>query len=176
MKALFWRIACSVPGFYKDSVVSFNNTKLSTTYVSSTQVTAVIPASLLTGLVQASISVSTPENSQAAPPQPFDTFLELPINDIVYNAKDGLIYASIPGYAGENLGNSIAAIDPTTGILQKTIFVGSEPNRLALSDDGTQLFVGLDGAGAVRQVNLTTATAGVQFSLGGRRVIYKHTC
>ncbi len=165
-------ITLSGNGFYKDSVVSFNNTKLSTTYVSSTQVTAVIPASLLTGLVQASISVSTPENSQAAPPQPFDTFLELPINDIVYNAKDGLIYASIPGYAGENLGNSIAAIDPTTGILQKTIFVGSEPNRLALSDDGTQLFVGLDGAGAVRQVNLTTATAGVQFSLGGGPGIY----
>jgi trimeric autotransporter adhesin len=159
-------------GFYQDSAVYWNNTKLSTTYVNSSQVTAVIPASLLTGFAQASISVSTPENSQAAAPQPFNTFLELPVNDIVYNTKDSLIYASIPGYAGENLGNSIGAIDPTTGVLQKTIFVGSEPNRLALSDDGTQLFVGLDGAAAVRQVNLTTGTAGIQFSLGGSSVIY----
>lgn len=134
--------------------------------------TAVIPASLLTGFTQASIGVSTPENSQTAPPQPFDTFLELPINDIVYNPTDGFIYASIPGYAGANLGNSIAAIDPTTGVVQKTIFVGSEPDRVALSTDGTQLFVGLDGAAAVRQVNLTTGTAGVQFSLGGGPGVY----
>ena len=159
-------------GFYKDSVAYWNNTKLNTTYVNSSQVTAVIPASLLSGFAQASISVSTPENAQAAPPQPFDTFLELPINDIVYNAKDGFIYASIPGYAGENLGNTIGAIDPTTGVLQKTIFVGSEPNRLALSDDGTQLFVGIDGAAAVRRVDLTSGTAAEQFSLGGGPGLY----
>jgi len=159
-------------GFYQDSAVYWNNTKLSTTYVDSSRVTAVIPASLLIGFAQANISVSTPENTQSAPPQPFDTFLELPINDIVYNTKDGLIYASIPGYAGQNLGNTIGAIDPTTGVLQKTIFVGSEPNRLALSDDGTQLFVGLDGAGAVRRVDLTSGTAAEQFSLGGGPGVY----
>ena len=66
----------------------------------------------------------------------------------------------------------MAAIDPTTGVIQKTIFVGSQPNRLALSSDGTQLFVGLDGAGAVRQVDLTKDTAGVQFSLGGGPGVY----
>ncbi len=54
----------------------------------------------------------------------------------------------------------------------KTIFVGSEPTRMALSSDGTQLFVGLNGAGAVRQVNLTTATAGIQFALGGGPGVY----
>lgn len=54
----------------------------------------------------------------------------------------------------------------------KTIFVGSEPTRIALSSDGTQLFVGLNGAGAVRQVNLTTAIAGIQFSLGGGPGVY----
>ena len=166
-------ITVSGSGFYQDSVVNWNNTPLATTYVNSSSVTAVIPASFLTGFVQASISVTTPENTGPNPsPQPFDTFLELPVNDIVYNAKDGFIYASIPGYAGENLGNSIAAIDPTTGVVQKTIFVGSEPNRLALSDDGTQLFVGLDGAGAVRQVDLTAGTASEQFSLGGGQGVY----
>ena len=160
-------------GFFQDSTVNWNNTPLSTKYIDSSSVTATIPAALLAGFAQASISVSTPENStQPAPPQPFDTFLALPVNDIVYNAKDGLIYASVPGRAGVNLGNTIAAIDPTTGVIEKTIFVGSEPNRLALSDDGTQLFAGLDGAGAVRQVNLTTGTASEQFSLGGGPGIY----
>ena len=78
----------------------------------------------------------------------------------------------VPGAGGQNLGNTVAAIDPTTGVIQKTIFVGSQPNRLALSSDGTQLFVGLDGAGAVRQVDLTKDTAGVQFSLGGGPGVY----
>ncbi len=160
-------------GFYQDSVVNWNNTPLATTYVSQANLTAAIPASFLAGFVQANISVATPENTGPAPsPQPFDTFLELPVNDIVYNSKDGFIYASIPGYAGGNLGNSIASIDPITGVLQKTIFVGSEPNRLAVSDDGTQLFVGLDGAGAVRQVDLTAGTASEQFSLGGGPGVY----
>ena len=154
-------------GFYKDSTVQWNGTPLTTSYVSGSQVKAVIPAADLAGFVHASISVNTPEDATQAPPQTFDTYLDLPTNDIVYNSVDGLIYASIPGTAGSGLGNTIAAIDPVTGVIQKTIYVGSEPNRLTLSTDGTQLFVGLNGAGAVRQVNLTTATAGTQFSLGG---------
>ena len=167
------RITVSGNGFFADSVVKWNNTPLSTTYVSAKQLTAIIPASFLSGFAQASIQVSTPETpSQTLPPQPFTTFLALPMNDIVYNAVDGLIYASIPGSAGEGLGNTIAGIDPSSGVIVKTIFVGSEPNRMALSSDGTQLFVALNGAAAVRQVNLTTATAGIQFSLGGGPGLY----
>ena len=159
-------ITVSGSSFYADSVVSWNNTPLASTYVNANTLTAVVPASLITGFVQASISVNTPEDSQQPAPQPFDTFLELPVNDIIYSPTDGYIYASIPGYAGSNLGNTVAAIDPVTGVIQKTIFAGSQPNRLAISSDGTQLFVGLDGAGAVAQINLTTATLTGQFTLG----------
>jgi uncharacterized repeat protein (TIGR01451 family) len=167
------RITVSGHGFFADSSVTWNNTALATTYVSATQLTAIIPASFLSGFAQASIQVSTPESpGQTLPPQPFTTFLALPINDIVYNAADGLIYASIAGSAGEGLGNTIAGIDPTSGVIVKTIFVGSEPTRMALSSDGTQLFVGLNGAGAVRQVNMTTGTAGIQFALGGGPGVY----
>ncbi len=167
------KITVSGSGFFADSVVKWNNTALATTYVSAKQLTAIIPASFLSGFTQASIQVSTPESpGQALPPQAFTTFVALPINDIVYNGVDGLIYASIAGSAGEGLGNTIAGIDPTSGVIMKTIFVGSEPNRMALSSNGTQLFVGLNGAGAVRQVNLTTATAGIQFSLGGGPGVY----
>jgi hypothetical protein len=167
------QITVSGSGFFPDSVVEWNTTALSTTYVNSRQLTAVIPASLISGFVQSSIQISTPENQGSPlPRQPFTTFLALPVNDIVYNPVDGFIYASIAGSAGEGLGNSIAGIDPSSGVVLKTIFVGSEPTRIALSSDGTQLFVGLNGAGAVRQVNLTAATAGIQFSLGGGPGIY----
>jgi hypothetical protein len=58
------------------------------------------------------------------------------------------------------------SIDVPTGTLGTPIFVGSEPNQLAVSDDGQFLFVGLDGASAVRRVNLISQTAEIQFPLG----------
>ena len=159
-------------GFTKDSVVKWNDLALATTFGNSSQITAVIPASLISGFTQASIQVSTPGVTTPLPAQPFTTYLPLPTNDIAYNKTDGLIYASVPGSVGGDLGNTIAAIDPNSGAIVKTIPVGSEPTKIALSSDGTQLFVGLNGAGAVRQVNLTTGTAGTQFSLGGGPGVY----
>ena len=86
-------------------------------------------------------------------------------SDILYKPASGKIYASVPGIMG-NLGNSILSIDPIDGTLGTPIFVGSEPNKLAISDDGHYLYVGLDGAAAVRRVDLITQTAEIQFSLG----------
>ena len=167
-------ITLNVPsGFFADSVVLWNGTPLATTYTSTSSISAVVPASLLTTIGNSVISINTPENlGQATPSQGFTTYLGLPVNDIVWNPVDGLIYATVPSSGGQGLGNSLVGIDPNTGTIQKTIFVGSEPNRLAISTDGTQAFVGLNGAGAVRQVNIATATAGVQFSLGGGPGVY----
>ena len=64
------------------------------------------------------------------------------------------------------MGNSIAKIDPATGQVESFVFIGSEPGKLALSDDGHTLYVNLEGAAAVRKFDITTQTAGLQFSLG----------
>src|SRR5262249_49952992 len=45
-------------------------------------------------------------------------------------------------------------------------FIGSEPGKLALSDNGQYLCVVLDGAAAVRRFDLTTQLAGLQLPLG----------
>jgi trimeric autotransporter adhesin len=167
------KVSLSGSGFFPDSVVQWNGNSLPTTYTSSNNLSAVIPASLLAIPGTATISVLTPENQGAQSfTTGFSTYVVLPINDIAWNRTDGLLYATIAGRAGNKIGNSLVAIDPVTGVVQRTIFVGSEPNRLAISNDGTQAFVGLDGAGAVRQVNLQTGTAGVQFNLGGSVGVY----
>jgi uncharacterized repeat protein (TIGR01451 family) len=160
-------------GYFADSVVVWNGVSLATTYTSTNSLTAVVPAALLALPGTATVSVNTAENMGATPStEGFSTYVVLPVNDIAWNAKDGLIYATVAGRAGQGLGNNLVGIDPATGAIQRKIFVGSEPNRLAISDDGTQAFVGLDSAGAVRQVNLTTGTAGVQWSLGGTNGTY----
>jgi len=91
--------------------------------------------------------------------------IALPTNDVVYNPADGYLYASVPS-TSPIAPNSIARIQPATGAITGSVPVGSEPRDLAISDDGVTLYVGLDGAGAVRRVNLSTMTAGIQFTMG----------
>ena len=107
----------------------------------------------------------TPSPSPTPTPVTYVRKLALPANDLIYDPTRQTIYASVPSVAGA-AGNTVTAIDPVTGALGASTFVGSEPNRVALTDDAQYLYVGLDGAGAVRRFNLTDNTAGLQFSLG----------
>ena len=86
-------------------------------------------------------------------------------NDVVYDKVGGKLYVSVPGNSVA-YPNSIVVINPSTGAVEASVWVGSEPNVLALSDDGQYLYVGLDGAAAVRRVYLPTLTPGLQFGLG----------
>ena len=109
--------------------------------------------------------------SAAAPPNPpdgptdFIRRINLTTNDLVYSPSAGRIYASVPSSAGGS-GNSLKAIDPATGLVTSTTFVGSEPNKLAISDDGQSLYVSLDGSFAIRRFDTPTNTPGIQFSVG----------
>lgn len=87
------------------------------------------------------------------------------MKDLVFEPSSGKFYASIPSRAGA-MGNSIAKIDPSTGQVESFAFVGSEPGKLALSDDGHTLYVSLDGAAAIRRFDIGTMTPGQQFALG----------
>lgn len=91
--------------------------------------------------------------------------IDLATNDIVFNPKDNLIYASVPGDAREHA-NTITALDARTGVIRASYPIGSEPNKLALADDGKTLWVALDGAAAIKRFDLTTQTASEAFSLG----------
>ena len=92
--------------------------------------------------------------------------ISLRTNDLIYDPISGRLFASVPSSAGVPNGNSIVSINPFTGAVGSPVFVGSEPGKLAVSDNGQYLYVGLGGAAQVRRVNLTTMTADLQFSLG----------
>jgi len=86
-------------------------------------------------------------------------------NDIAFNPFDNKIYATAPSLAGI-YGNCLCIIDPVTAQIDTAIFVGSEPNKIAISIDGKTIFVSLDGSAAVRQFSVPTLTSGPQYSLG----------
>src|ERR1044072_1308856 len=101
-------------------------------------------------------------------PQPLGPFvrvLNLPVNDITYDKVSKKIFASIPSRAGA-AGNSVTEIDPVTGTFGVSTFVGSEPNKIAISNDGQTVYVGLDGSASVRRMDVASHTATVQFRLG----------
>jgi trimeric autotransporter adhesin len=142
------------------SVVRFNGIALPTTTGYFSQLQATIPASVLTGFGNNQITIFTPApGGGESSPLNFSTYLPLATNDLVYNSHDGKLLASVPSAGSPSLGNSVVTIDPYTGNVSNPIWVGSEPGKLALSDDGTTLWVALNGASSVRKVDLTTKTA-----------------
>ena len=160
-------------GFTANTTVALNGQTLASTVVSSTQITTTFPASALATPGNQSVTVTTPApGGGTSGAQQYTTFLSIANNDLVYNAADGLLYASVPATAAGGIGNAVVGIDPNTGSITRQIQVGTNPNKLALSTDGTQLFVGIDGAAAVAQVNLAQARIVNQFSLGGGPGVY----
>lgn len=86
------------------------------------------------------------------------------VEDIVYDWKRDRLLASVGGDQG-SFGNSIVPISYYDGVLEP-VFIGSGPNVLALSADADFLYVGLDGASAVRRLDLTTMEADPPWPLG----------
>jgi hypothetical protein len=160
-------------GFTNQSTVALNGIDIPAAYVDSGQLTATIPASsiALPGNIGFTVTTPAPGGGTSAP-LPFTAFIGIANNSMVYNPVNGLFYLSVPSSAGAPYGNSIVSVDPETGALGTPIPVGSEPDKLAITTDGHYLWVGLDGASAVRKVDLIAGAAGLQFSLGGNGGIY----
>jgi len=78
-------------------------------------------------------------------------------NDIVHDPVSDLIYASVPSDGG-GYANSVALINPLSATIVASIVVGSDPNRLAISDGAEYLYVGVDGENAVKRIDLASLT------------------
>ncbi|MET0754006.1 MAG: Calx-beta domain-containing protein [Pyrinomonadaceae bacterium] len=112
---------------------------------------------------------ATPMITPTPTPTVFATYirqLTLPNRDLIYSRTEQKFYASVPSAAGTPRANSVTRINPTTAALENSVVVGSQPGRLALSDDDQTMYVGIDGAYAVRKFDVATQTPGLQFSLG----------
>jgi hypothetical protein len=130
-----------------------------------------------TSLITSSDPIPTPTPSVSPTPTPSPVIIptvvnkvNLPANDLVINALTQTLYASVPSTAGGTTGNSITSVDPKTGTIGASTFIGSEPGKLAISDDGQVLYVHLKGAQAIRRFDIPTKTLGVQFSVDTDRL------
>src|SRR5205807_3627817 len=90
--------------------------------------------------------------------------IALTTKDLVYDPVGQRIYASLPGSAPN--GNSLVQIEPVAGTVGTPVPMGSEPGKLAISDNSQYIYASLDGAAAVRRFDIASQTAGLQFTLG----------
>ncbi|HMH41941.1 MAG TPA: NF038122 family metalloprotease, partial [Pyrinomonadaceae bacterium] len=91
--------------------------------------------------------------------------VSLPTNDIVYDPVSQRIFASVPSRA-RSIGNSITEINPFSATIGPSVFVGNEPNKLAIGNTFHYIYAGLDGAAAVRRFDLASRTPDFQFTVG----------
>jgi YVTN family beta-propeller protein len=168
-------------GFTTGSVVHWNGQPRPTTWLTAGTLTAAIPGTDVAADQRAAVTVATAPPGGGVSNVRFVTVgspgsatpgllamdsLALVTNDLVADPVRDLLYVSVPSSAGPD-GNSVKVIDPGTGTVVATIPVGSEPNRMAISNDGQFLYVGLDGAASIRRVTLATQTADLQFVAKG---------
>lgn len=147
-------------GFVPRSVVQWNGATRPTIYNSATQLTSTIPASDLVALGNNAVTVFTPTpGGGASGSATFSTFVSLVNNDLIYDTTRKLLWASIPSSAGPFLGNSVVSVDPYTGLLGTPIWVGSEPNKLAISGDGSTIWVSFSGSPSARKIDLSNGVA-----------------
>jgi DNA-binding beta-propeller fold protein YncE len=79
--------------------------------------------------------------------------VDLPHNGIVYDTTRQIYYASVKSVDPVR-GNRIAVLDRTGTIVSTSPQLGSEPSALAVSADGSFLYVGLEGTGELVQLSL----------------------
>lgn len=162
--------------FMSTATVQWNGATVPTTFISPTQLQIQPTTSLLStgGIVQLTVTNPSPGtisqfvNFNVTDPITV-TVLDLPANDLVWDPFAQVLYASLPSSYGVN-GNSIAVINPSTGAVTGYYFAGSEPGKLALDANSKYLYVGLNGAASVQQLNLPGFTAGVNINLGSGNV------
>jgi uncharacterized protein (TIGR03437 family) len=85
--------------------------------------------------------------------------IPLQTGGLAFDSTRNHLLASVAGISGGTLGNTIAQIDPASGHIVGSIFAGSEPGPISLTDDGSRVFTGLAGAPMVVPVNLQSMAA-----------------
>ena len=154
--------------FFSLSVVRWNGADRPTTFVSNTTLTATIPAEDLTSPGLVALSVFNPEpGGGVSNTADFVVYRAstLTAKDLIYDRAGGRIYASVSA-AAASLANTLTPIDPITGQLGTSTFVGSDPGKLAISSDSRRIYVAIDGAAQVRPFDTVLQTPGTAFALG----------
>jgi IPT/TIG domain len=162
--------------FQQDSEIVWNGTDLITNWISATQITASLPQSDFAAAGTATVTVtnilknkgtSNPKNFVITSAPAATTWVRsvgVAPQSLVWDPIHLRLYASI-GSSDPTSPNTVVAVDPETGNVSKPVAVGNDPFELAVSSDGSYLWVALDGDSAVQRLILPAMTKDISFAL-----------
>lgn len=166
-------IFMSGANFFPSSIVRIGGQPQKTTYRGATELSFIVDPALLTAMSELPVTVfnSTPGGGESAPlTLTVYQRLKLDPSFVVSVPSRKLLYASIPASATTNP-NTVIAIDPETGATQAPIPVGHDPRTLAVSDDGSFLFVAAKGDQVIQRINLSTGLIDRTFQYPGNSLV-----
>lgn len=137
--------------FFPASVVLWHGSPRPAFFIDESDLFVTLTAADLAQIGQIDVRVVNPSPGGGTSPSASATvYLSIPqtTGDIKYDSTKGLLYATVPASAATNP-NSLLVLNPQTGDIIKTISFDNNPDRLALSDDNTVLYMGLDRTGQV---------------------------
>ena len=160
-------ITMSVIGtnFFPTSVVYINGGAQTTTYQSDTFLTVTFAPSLLNAVGQIPVTVVNPTpGGGTSNAYALIAYLSIPLtaSALTVDPVGGFLYAAIPASASQNP-STIIPINPATGAMMTPIPVASNPQKLAVSDDGSELYVA--STGVLQRINLQTLAIERTFDL-----------
>ena len=167
-------------GFIPASYIEWNATQLPTTYVSASELDAQIPATDVVSVGSATVSVKDAIDGYYLPNSLTFmigytvTEIDRPANDLVWDPSDNLIYLSLRADSTE--GSQIATLDPATDKVTSLVSTLADSDRLAISDDSSYLYAGIDYLNEVvryalpsgvsdETINLPPTTVGSAYAL-----------
>jgi hypothetical protein len=161
-------IAATVYGsnFFPSSVVYVNGVAQTTTYQSSSSLAFTLSPAQLKAMGEYPVTVVNPApGGGSSAPYPLLVYLPIPLqsSSLVIDPVGGLLYAAIPASAVNNA-STIIPINPATGAMMTPVAVSSDPQLLAASADGTELYVATS-QGVLQRLNLKTLKIEKTFNL-----------
>jgi IPT/TIG domain-containing protein len=156
-------------GFRPDSQVLLNGSSVTSTFVSSTKLSFVVPASLLSVAGEALVQVA---NQNCAPNPSFNctdlspaipflngpstkTRVEMRVNDMAWDATHANLYVTSASTVTFGGPATIAGLDPATGTFGPTTSVPSGPVQLSVSAQDAYLYVAVQNGAGVPATRLS---------------------
>jgi hypothetical protein len=151
--------------FFAGSVVYVNGVAQTTNYQSGSFLTASFSPSILNAVGTIPVTVVNPApGGGSSASYPLTAYLSIPLtaSALTVDPVGGLLYAAIPSSASQSP-NTVIPINPSSGATMTPIAVGNNPQKLAISDDGSELYVA--STGVLQRFNLKTLALEKTFSL-----------
>lgn len=91
------------------------------------------------------------------------------VEDLAYSATTGRLYVVLPAGVG-GVESAVAELNPASGAVVTRVVIPDGPDggatQLAVSDDGSTLYVGVNGGRVIRRYGLPAFSPGPEFGLG----------